>query len=144
MMTGDSLSTSFGNLVASANNDCPDPAAPPGVISLTITGIESGGHGLVTLCVSRPDLLTTKTAVLGSPGVQLIDLSASDATCTYTVDAAPAPSGTVSSTGMCANGTDPHGFGLTVQASASLRRNCGTNADTIAVQLQGDVAVEAM
>lgn len=135
------LNLGFGQLMAGANNDCPDPAAPSGVVSLTIAGTESSGNGLITFCVARPDRLTTQALPLGSTGVRLIDLNAAVGGCTYAIDTSQAPSGTVRSSGMCANGTDPRGFVLTVQASVKLRRTCGAASETIDVALQGDAAV---
>jgi hypothetical protein len=140
-MSGEPLSLAFGKLVAGANNDCPDPAAPLGVISLTIGGIESAGRGLITLCVPRPDRLVVETLALGPTGVRLIDLSASFENCSYALDASQPISGTARSAGMCANGTDPQGFSLVIDGSATLRRTCGTVIDNLNVQLQGEVAV---
>jgi len=143
-VTGGPLNLAFGRLIAGANNDCPDASAPRGIVSLTIGGVESGGAGFVTLCVSRPDRLATTELALGASaaaGVRVVDLTASVAGCSYSLDASQPPSGTVRSLGMCADGTDPRGFVLIVDANARFSRTCGTSADTVDVQLQGQVAV---
>ena len=49
---GSDVALVYENLTASANNDCPDPSAPSGVISLTINGSEKGGTGLITFCTA--------------------------------------------------------------------------------------------
>jgi hypothetical protein len=59
---GDGFEARYTMLQAGANNDCPDPNAPAGVISLTIAGIQDGIEpGLITLCVPRPDLFDQAT-----------------------------------------------------------------------------------
>lgn len=140
MVTGASTSFGFGGLAAGANNDCPDAAAPPGVISLTISGTESTGAGLVTFCIPRPDLLADDALPLGT-GVQIIDLNSSVATCTYSLDRSRPISGTVTSSGMCGNGTDLRGFSLAFNGTATLRRTCGAAIDPVDITLQGQVAV---
>lgn len=142
MVSGPSVDLAFGTLSAGANNDCPDATAPAGVISLTIAGTEVGGAGLVTFCIPRPDLLETEALPFGT-GVRIVDLNGSDASCAYSVDRAIPATGTVSSTGLCGNGTDSRGFSLAFQGAVNLRRTCGVATDSVEVQLQGHVAVAA-
>jgi hypothetical protein len=135
----------FGDLTAGANNDCPHAAAPAGVISLTIGGVQMGGTGgLFTMCVGRPDLLETMPLTLGSAQVHLVDVNATDATCTYALDTTQIPGGTVQGEHMCGNGTNPKGFGLVFNGHLGLRRTCGATIDSIAVGITGDVAVTSM
>lgn len=142
MVSGESANLVFGELIAGANNDCPDPGAPVGVISLTIAGTLNTGNGLVTFCVPRPDLLATSAQPFGT-SVHVIDLNASDAACTYSLDRARPVSGTVTSNGMCGNGTDRRGFSITFDGAASLKRTCGSATDSVEVELRGQVAVAA-
>jgi hypothetical protein len=60
VVSSDQVMLAYGDLVAGANNDCPAADAPTGVVSLTISGTQmpgSGGSGLVTFCIPRPDQL---------------------------------------------------------------------------------------
>ena len=132
----DQVNLVFGDLVAGANNDCPDPAAPAGVISLTISGTEMGATGLVTFCVPRPDQLATMALPLGRR-VKIIDLSASDAACTYAFDASKIPTGTAKGQGMCGNGSDAAGFAMIVDGFIGLQRTCGATVDTVVRQARG-------
>ena len=45
----DMVTLTYGHLTAGANNDCPAADAPAGVVSLTISGTQTDGTGLVTL-----------------------------------------------------------------------------------------------
>ena len=140
--SADNINLVFGDLAAGANNDCPDPSAPANVISLTINGAEMGGAGIVTFCIGRPDELAGGLP-LGS-GVKVVDLNATDATCSYAVDATIPPSGTVTGQGVCDNGTNSAGFALVFDGFVSLKRTCGATVDTVSVQLKGTVAVSKM
>ena len=78
-VSSDQVHLTYGDLVAGANNDCPDSAAPAGVVSLTIMGTQMGGTGLFTICIGRPDQLATMPLTLGSAQVHVVDLSGDDA-----------------------------------------------------------------
>ena len=55
--------TTFGNIVAGFNNDCPPADPPRDLISLTLEG-EQADTGLpFTLCVERPDTLNSALAL---------------------------------------------------------------------------------
>lgn len=138
----------YGDLVAGINNDCPSAGTPSGIISMTILGKRVGGAGLITLCVSRPDLLTTAPQNLvndvpGSNEVLLIDLSATVDGCDYAVDQSKDVFGSVIATGLCGNGSDAAGFALSISGGASLTRQCGDTVDTVEIAVRGDVAVAA-
>lgn len=136
------VALNFGSLTSGTNNDCPDPDAPAGVISLTITGSRVDGPGLLTLCVPRPDLLADGVPLDASKtGVRVIDLNASEVDgCTYELAARPTL-GTVTATGLCDAGANKSGFALTVDGNLSLDQDCGTATGTIAVTFSGTVAV---
>jgi hypothetical protein len=143
---GDSVSLEFGELSSLLGNDCPDPAAPAGVISLSIEGRQTGDPaGLITLCVPRPDLLMEGDRALGTAtstaDVRIIDLRGSSNNCTLSLDTAQPPSGAAQATGVCDNGDSPDGFALVLDAALSLRRTCGATTDAVAATLRGRVAV---
>lgn len=136
----------YGNLSSLSGNDCPDPAAPAGVVSLSIEGTQTGGGGgLVTLCIPRPDLLGGGDRSLGSitstADIRVIDLRGTVDGCSYAADASAPPSGIGYGTGVCDNGTSAAGFALTIDGAVGLRRTCGTTVDTVAVSIAGTVAV---
>lgn len=136
------VTLNYGNLTSGQNNDCPDPDAPAGVISVTIQGMQLNGPGLLTLCVGRPDLLAKGSIPLGTAGARIIDLNgADDAGCMYAFDSSRPVTGDVSSSGLCDNGANPAGYALTVDGNISLKRTCVTTIDTIAVSFDGTAAV---
>ena len=129
----------FGNLASGANNDCPDASPPPGVISLTIGGSQTDGQGLLTLCIPRPDLLADGVA-LGT-GVRIIDLNGTANGCMFSIESTRPVTGTVIGRGVCDNGTNGAGYSLTFDGHISVKRECPTGTETIAVNMSGDVAV---
>ena len=143
--TNPDVTLTYGNLVAGANNDWPAPAAPAGVVSLTISGPQTDGAGLVTMCVPRPDLLP-QGLTLGygsSAGVQLIDFDGSTSNgCTYSLLTTP-PTGTLSSGGECENGSAASGFSLSVSGTVTLIETCGPSTGSLTASLAGLVAVSA-
>ena len=144
----DTVTLTYGHLTASANNDCPAAGAPAGVVSLSIGGTQTDGNGLVTLCVSRPDLLGKTAQRLGpdlsTSEVRLVGLTGIDPACIYAIDTtstAPVPTGSVKAAGLCNDGTNAAGFAITLDGFLSLRRTCGANLDSVQVSLRGTVAV---
>jgi hypothetical protein len=146
--SGTDLSLTYGGLTAGLNRDCPAADAPAGVISLTILGTQTDGTGFITLCVSRPDVLTdrSQTLALDDPAaaieVRLVDLNGGANNCRFAIDRTQPVTGTVSSSGMCGDGSDPAGFALVVDGALTLRRTCGTTVDSVPITLRGRVAVQ--
>jgi hypothetical protein len=138
----DMVTLVYGDLVSGLNNDCPDPMAPSGVISVTINGVQMGGTGLVTFCVPRPDLLATGAQPLGQSGVRPIDMTGDAGGCTLSLQSAFVPSGTVKSEGLCDNGSNAAGFALIIDGALGLQRNCGGTLDQQIVTVRGTVAVK--
>ena len=134
----------WGNLTSSPNNDCPDPAAPAGVISLTLAGSQKDGTGLITLCISRPDLLAVGEVPLSTSGtgVRVIDLTAESMGCQYRLESLRPVLGNASSLGLCDNGTHKDGYALTVNGNLSMVRTCETSSTTVALTFNGTVAVK--
>lgn len=140
------VTLTYGDLSSLSGNDCPDPAAPSGVVSLSIEGRTADGTGLVTFCIPRPDQLGSGARALGNTptmaDVRVIDLTGMAAGCSYDFESTlPAPTGTVTASGVCANGTDPAGFALTIDGTVTVTRTCGATVDSVALTLAGTVAV---
>jgi hypothetical protein len=145
-MVSPAVSLDYGNLSGLLGNDCPDPAAPEGVISLSIEGRQTDDPaGLVTLCIPRPDLLMDGDRTLGTTlsnaDVRIIDLRGTASGCTFVLDTTQPPTGAARATGVCDNGDSPAGFALSVDGAVSMRRTCGAATDIIGVTLRGRVAV---
>jgi hypothetical protein len=136
-----SVTLTYGGLAAGANNDCPDPMAPAGVVSLTIESMQTNGTGLLTLCIKRPDKLAAGLA-LGTD-VKVVDITGSGGGCSFLQDTATPATGTAKSAGECKNGSDAAGFALTLDGTISLSRTCGSTTDKVSATIAGTVAVAA-
>ena len=137
------LRVAYADMTAGANNDCPDPAMPPGegVISLTIAGNEQGAVAPIVFCVPRPDKLQNGSLNFGQD-FQVIDVMAQANGCGYTVVRPVDASGTASVSGMCDNGVGKAGFALTIEGSVTLLKRCmGMPDATVSVKLSGTIAV---
>ncbi|MEZ4368265.1 MAG: hypothetical protein R2939_18600 [Kofleriaceae bacterium] len=140
VLAGDGLEVRYAGLVAGANNDCPAPDAPAGVVSLTIAGTQAGGAAPLTFCVPRPDLLGAGARALGTE-VQVIDASATVDGCTLSLAGTSAPTGTATAAGACDDGAGPAGFALTLDGTVTVTRTCGAAVDELAMTLVGEIAV---
>ncbi len=138
VVAGTGFSLMYDNLSASANNDCPDPMAPKGVVSLTIE-VPAGSAQFFTLCVQRPDLLAGGQP-LGT-AVKVVDVTGTSNGCSFVPDSAVAPTGTATASGICNNGTSHAGFALTLDGTIQLKRTCGATVDSVSATLSGTVAV---
>ena len=143
--SNDAVTVTYGQLTSGLNNDCPAADAPSGVISMTIAGTQSDGSGLVTLCISRPDLLAHQALALGgdtaSAEVRVIDLTGTANNCALKLDVTQSVSGTAMTSGLCGNGGDPAGFALVVDGAVTLTRTCSATIDSVVVTVRGRVAV---
>lgn len=137
VLTVGAQSVPFANFTAGANNDCPDGAAPSGVVSLSVVGL--AGTQPLTLCVPRPDLLSAGRSF--PTEIQLIDLRAANGACTYNrVDGTI--TGNVVGAGVCEAGAHPDGFALTFDATLDLTETCAdTMTRIVSATLRGTVAV---
>jgi hypothetical protein len=131
---------SYGDLSAGANNDCPDPMAPAGIVSITIER-PFDGNGVFTLCIKRPDKLAAGLQ-LGTD-VKVVDVTATSGGCSYLVDNSTPATGTAKATGLCKNGTDKAGFALVLNGTVTLSRMCGSTTDQVAATIDGTVAIAA-
>lgn len=144
--SGGPATLTYGQFTGRPNNDCPASGAPMGVISLTITGMQTdtGGGGFATLCVGRPDLLANQPLAIGfdtTAAVRVFELNGQANGCTFSVDRSQPPGGTASTSGLCGNGSDGAGFALMLDATLTLTRTCGSTVDSVPVTLHGRVAV---
>ena len=140
----------YENLTSLAGNDCPDPAAPAGVVSISIEGHQVGNPtGRLTLCIPRMDLMTpgsahslgTASSMADVENVRIIDMSGEFEGCTFAFDSSRPPTGNVGGIGVCGNGDSDAGFALDIDGNLSLRRTCGSTIDSVAVQVTGKIAV---
>jgi hypothetical protein len=141
-LTGSGVNVTYTALAASANNDCPDPAAPAGVVSLTISGTQVGSSFPITFCVPRPDLLQSGVRQLGTD-VKVVDVGADiGGGCTLALSSTTAPAGSVQASGVCGNGSDHAGFALDFESdTVTVKRTCGATVDMLTLALSGTVAV---
>jgi hypothetical protein len=116
--------------------------APSGVISLTVDGTQTDAAAIITLCIPRPDLLAKADQPLGS-AVKIIDWNGDKDGCTFALEPSRVVTGNAHAVGMCDNGKSDAGWALGLSGNISLRRTCATTTDTIAVELDGLVAVKA-
>lgn len=136
---GSDVSMTFGDLSSLVAHDCVDPNAPAGVVAVTVSGPQSGGTGVVTFCISRPDLLEQQP--LNLTDVQIVDLKGDANGCTLKIDSTAPPSGTVTSDGLCNNGAGPQGYALAFNGYVVFTRTCNGTNDRVPAQLSGTVAV---
>lgn len=146
LAASDTATLSYGDLSGLLGNDCPDPAAPEGVISLSIEGRQKDDPtGLITLCVPRPDLLMSGDRTLGTTllpaDIRIIDLRGNANNCSFTLDSTRMPTGAAQATGVCDNGDSPDGFALSIDGALSMLRTCGGTMEVVPVTLRGRVAV---
>jgi hypothetical protein len=137
-----SLTVTYGGLAAGENHDCPDPMAPAGIVSVTISNLhQTPMPGVFTVCIPRNDRMN---GTLTFPDqIQLVDATGSDASCMYMIDSTQPASGTAIGAHVCGNGIDKAGFEMTFDVSFMLQRKCGAAIDSIAASLSGSVAVAA-
>jgi hypothetical protein len=144
-LTGSGLTITYDTFQGGANNDCPDPNAPEGVVSITIEAKQADGTSadFLTFCIPRIDELsqggTIGTATTGD--VRVIDVDGTSGGCTVNLDAATPPTGSASASGVCANGTDASGFALTLDGMVSVEKNCAGAIEVTTMTIAGTVAV---
>jgi hypothetical protein len=139
----------YGVFEGGLNNDCPDSAAPEGVVSMTIAGKQVGAtvNRFFTLCVPRPDRLADGLALgvnqipADPQQIQIIDAQGEADGCTFAFDDTTPPTGTATTTGLCDNGANPAGFALTIDGTYTMQRTCNATIDTVTVTVNGTVAV---
>jgi len=143
--SGSGVFAEWSAFTSGANNDCPDPDAPSGVISLTVTGSTGSDGGFVTLCIPRIDTLGSGGTVgdtLSTADVRIVDVNANvGGDCSISRAVGTPVTGTASATGVCSNGEDPAGFDLTLDATVTVDKDCGGAIDQVEVALSGTFPV---
>jgi hypothetical protein len=137
---GSAIQTTYDMLSSVAAHDCADPNAPAGVVALTVNGFQTGETGgLLTACIPRPDLLATGPVSIGS-GFQIVDFNGSFGGCNFSFDLSKPMTGTVSSRGLCGEGSA--GYTLQLDGTVYVDQMCGSAMlSAVPVTLSGDVIV---
>jgi hypothetical protein len=131
---GTGVTLTYGNFSASANGDC-------GPTSITIGGTTSDATpGFFTLCVPHPENLPGGLAI--GTDVVLVDTTGPANGCAWKIDPNVPPTGTVSTTGECKNGTSSAGFAMTVTGNAQLKPAMCAMTTSVPVTISGTVAVQ--
>jgi hypothetical protein len=131
---------------AGENNDCPPCAPGECPVSVTLTGFQEldPDRFPITFCLPRPAEITAAAISLADTDmIQIQDISARGATCTYARDPAGTPTGTVTFEGFCT--TAGMGYNMTLQGSVPGIRTCpgdaGTTQEPVPLDLSGTVHV---
>jgi hypothetical protein len=137
----------YGNMAASANNDCPAPGG--GVTSVTVFGaqIAPAGNAVIAFCLPRPDdisgsidLVPVHEPALDSDRVQVVDVETVDGECRWSMSGDP--DGTATFEGFCDNGAHADGFALTLDATIPATKTCtGLPDESVELTLSGTIAV---
>jgi hypothetical protein len=155
-VTGDGETFRFGELTAAANNDCPAPGSPAGLVSVTVIGqqVAPAGDAVFTLCLPRPDLLEAGSGGVTVPldpdnhpaeaddRVHVIDVQADlGGGCRWTLDAS-APRGTATFEGLCGAAVRSEPWALAVSGEVSVIETCPGQPDReVRVELGGGTIV---
>jgi hypothetical protein len=139
----------FGEMSASANNDCPPPSGQHPT-SITIQGSQvdpaTTGQFLV-LCLPQPDQIDDQpVSFTDTDRLQLVDLFGRDADgCALRFDRTAEPgSGTATFSGFCDNGTASEGFAISLTGVLPFTRTCdGDDPVPFTAALGGRAAVAA-
>jgi hypothetical protein len=129
---------------SSPNNDCGETGGP---VSLTLDAQQMGSNFALTLCLPRPDKLSsTPVDIALESRVQIIDIFADvGPTCVASLDRSTAPSGTIAFPGICGNGDGEEGYSLELDFTVPMTVTCdGADPESEAMQFSGLVAIEAI
>jgi hypothetical protein len=156
-VASDERSVRFGLVTAGANNDCPAPAPPDGLISVTVFAeqVEPAGAAVLTFCLPRPDLLEGDEGGVTVPllpdtqpagegdRVHLIDVQAAHPDgCRWEGAVGAVPSGTVTFRGLCGDAVDEGAWDLTIDAEVDVTETCEGEPDVdVAVTIEGTATV---
>ncbi len=112
------------NWRSSPNNDCGEMGGP---VSLTVEADQkTTGRGL-TLCLPRPDKLSSATVDVGdSTRVRIIDVFADLAgqNCLASLDRSAQATGTLAFPGICDDGQHPDGYSIAMDLSIPMTVTC--------------------
>lgn len=146
--TADGKTVTFGNLNSSPNNDCPTANH---ATSVTIDGTQiapTAENLHFTLCLPRPDDIGSAPIDFSdSTMVQLIDVTGRVDGCLLRLPVGQTPTGTITFTGFCDDGTHPDGYSVEMNGSVGATLDCGADAGTpqsVTITLGGSAAVIAL
>ena len=149
-LTVEAGAVTFGELAASANNDCPPTAGEDVPTSVTIQGtqIEPAAAGqFLVLCLPRPDLIDDQpVSFTDGDRIELVDLFGRDADgCVIRFDrTAGLGNAAATFSGFCDNGIASQGFALSLSGVLPFTRTCdGEEPAAITSELSGRAAVTA-
>lgn len=126
---------------ASPNNDCGETGGP---VSLTLEATQVGTNRGFTLCFPRPDKLSGLIDLTSTDLIQVIDVFADlEPDCLVSLDRTKSSSGSIDFSGVCSDGTDPAGFGMTMQLNIPVTLTCGADITETAMVISAPVAVTA-
>ena len=128
---------------SSPNNDCGEAGGPT---SLTLEATQDGTNRGLTLCLPRPDKLSSSAVdVSDDTRFRVIDVFADiDAgDCLASLDRQGSISGTASFPGICDDGQYPEGYSLELDMSVPMTITCGTDTTSKSMTFRAKVAVEA-
>ena len=134
----ETVSLVYDNFTA-APGLCDDPAAPAGVVSLSIRGRHENG-GEFAFCIPRPDRLE-ETGRVGGGELELLSTDASTQGCTFELSPGAGGFGGAEVGGFCGGGLDPAGFRFTSSIQTSVRRDCVGTVTTLTMVFIGTVEV---
>jgi hypothetical protein len=157
-VASDDRSVRFGAITAGANNDCPAPSPPDGLISVTVFAeqVEPAGAAVLTFCLPRPDLLEGDEGGVTVPllpdtqpageadRVHLIDVQADHGDgCRWEGAAGAVPTGTVTFRGLCGDAVEEGPWDLTIDAAVDATETCEGEPDVnVSVTIEGTATVE--
>ena len=143
------LGVTFGEMTASANNDCP-PTNGEHPTAITIQGsqIDPAADGqYLVFCLPRPELIDDQPVPISDTDrIELVDFFGTDADgCDLRFDRTAEPgNGAVTFSGFCDNGTASAGFALSLSGVLPFTRTCDADpAVPVTAELGGRAAVAA-
>jgi hypothetical protein len=132
------------NWRSSPNNDCGENGGP---VSLTVDADQRSTSRLLTLCLPRPDKLSSSTVDASETNrVRIIDVFADVAGvggegCLATFDRTSPATGTFAFPGICDDGLHPDGYSIAFDLQVPMTITCGQEARQETMVFDGSVAV---
>lgn len=139
----------YGQFTTSPNNDCSVAGHPT---SLTLDGVQTDPATSpplhLTFCLPRPDEIGSDPVPLDdTQRIEVIDIFADAGGCLLSLDRTVTPTGTITFTGYCGDGTDPAGYAISFDATVGGTLSCSGDAgadQSVTVTLGGEAAVQAL
>lgn len=148
--TAGGTSVAYGQFTTSPNNDCSVAGHPT---SLTLDGIQTDPAASpplhLTFCLPRPDEIGGDPIPLDdTQRIEVIDLFAEMGDCFLSLDRTAPPTGSITFSGYCDDGTDPAGYAIAFDGAVAGTLSCpdgdGGTDQSVTVTLGGQAAVTAL